>query len=125
MSTEDRNIEGSVVQVLEEDQLVINRGRDDGVKFGDKFLVYFVGPNLTDPETNEDLGPLEIVRGSGVVTHIQNRIATIMSDNFLPIQKTFKRGLFSALPEEVVESPRERLPFRKPKRGDRVKLMQK
>lgn len=70
----------SVVKVLDEYTVVINRGREHGVSKGDYFLVYCVdSEELTDPETGESLGHLEIVRGTGSVIHVQQKISTLKS----------------------------------------------
>jgi len=60
-------------------EVVINWGSDHGVKVGDRFLVFGYGPRIIDPESGEDLGVLEVVRGRGIVTHVQDRIATVRS----------------------------------------------
>jgi hypothetical protein len=58
-------------------EIVINRGSRQGVKPGDRFLVFGIGPHITDPDTGEDLGQLELVRGRGEVVHVQEHLATI------------------------------------------------
>jgi hypothetical protein len=60
-------------------ELVIEWGTEHGVKVGDRFLVFGYGPRLSDPDTGEDLGILEVVRGRGIVTHVQDRVATLRS----------------------------------------------
>jgi hypothetical protein len=66
-----------VVSVIDHYRCVINRGSDDGAALGDKFIIYGLGPEITDPETGENLGILEIVRGKAKVTHLQPRLATL------------------------------------------------
>ena len=77
-----------IVHVGEEDrvestfgpmEVVINRGLRQGLKQGDRFLVFGIGPRIVDPDTGEDLGELELVRGQGKIVHLQNDIATIRS----------------------------------------------
>jgi hypothetical protein len=58
-------------------EIVINRGSGQGVKAGDHFLVFGIGPHIVDPDTGEDLGVLELVRGRGEVVHVQEHLATI------------------------------------------------
>jgi len=58
-------------------EVVINRGARDGVKRGDRFLVFSIGPHVNDPDTGEDLGEIELVRGRGEVVHVQEQMATI------------------------------------------------
>jgi hypothetical protein len=60
-------------------ELVINRGAEDGLKLGQRFLVFGQGPELTDPDTGESLGQLELVRGRGEVVHLQENMATLRS----------------------------------------------
>jgi len=38
-----------VIKVLTEEKIVINKGRNDGVKVGQKFLIYGIGEELFDP----------------------------------------------------------------------------
>ncbi len=58
-------------------EVVINRGSAQGVKTGDRFLVFGIGPHIADPDTGEDLGVLELVRGQGRVVHVQEHLSTI------------------------------------------------
>ena len=58
-------------------EVVINRGAEQGVKLGDRFLVFGDGPQIVDPDSGKDLGQLELVRGQGEVVHVQERLATI------------------------------------------------
>jgi hypothetical protein len=72
-----------IVHVIDPDatyaptEVVINRGAQQGIKLGDRFLVFGEGPNITDPDTGKDLGKLEVVRGRGEVVHVQDNLATI------------------------------------------------
>lgn len=68
-----------VAKVIDEFRVVINKGSDDGLKQGDKYLVYGLGEDIIDPVTYESLGQLEIVRGRAKVVHLQARIATLES----------------------------------------------
>jgi hypothetical protein len=58
-------------------EVVINHGAHQGVKLGDRFLVFGIGPRIVDPDTHEDLGELELVRGRGEVVHVQEHMATL------------------------------------------------
>ena len=49
-------ITGRVADILNERELVINRGRDSGVKEGTKFKVMEPERIVRDPETREELG---------------------------------------------------------------------
>lgn len=123
-----RSFPGLVVRKVDEYQLVINRGYSDGVEKGDLFMVYYVEPEeLIDPETNESLGKLEVVRGTGKAVHVQEKITTIKSNMMENISgKTIRRSSspFAAIGvgTETIEQPtKELLPFDSPDVGDKVK----
>lgn len=104
-------------------ELVTNRGRNQGVKLGDRFLVFTFGPGMFDYETRESLGRIEIVRGRGEVIHVRDNLSTPRSVEQKPGSpgKRIVRmhGRFGRETEE--ELPREILPFKGAARGDLVK----
>jgi len=131
---ENMNIENypaSVVKVIDEYTIVINRGSDHGVSKGDQFLVYFVDPEgLTDPETGESLGNLEVIRGTGSAIHVQQKICTIKSNRNVSRGRVIRRtsnpafGLLGSLgaEKETIEEPeKEALPFDDAEVRDKVK----
>ena len=126
-----------VAQVVDIYRLVLNVGKRDGIAAQDKFLIYGLGGEVTDPETNENLGPLELVRGRGIVEHLQDSMCTIQStmQRQMPgVKKVYQResatkgiesarmGILSTLDpqiQEVEEPPRSVIePFYSPKVGD-------
>lgn len=121
-----------VAQVIDDYKVVINRGADDGIKEGMRFLVYGIGDEVIDPETDEPLGRLELVRGKGKVIHVQPRFATIESIEQTRIPGANRRirdplrlfGYSSAALGSIEETDPDRyedMPFENPQRGDQVK----
>lgn len=116
-----------VAKVQDETNVVINRGSNHGVKKGQRFMIYRVTDEmLQDPDTGEELGKLEIALGTGKVIYVQDKWATIESDQPLPPQsRIVKRpiGSFAFMGnEEITESFSEgKLPFNDPERGDYAK----
>lgn len=55
---------------------------DKGIQLGKVFLVVGLGETIIDPDTKESLGELEIVRGRARVSHVQEKIATLVSAEF-------------------------------------------
>jgi hypothetical protein len=117
----------NVVRVIDRYKLAINRGLEDGLRLGQRILVYKLSnEEIIDPNTEESLGYLEIVKGTGKVIHIQDRLSTIESDK-KEIKRTINnynnpyipRG-FSSSASEVIEST-ELIPFDNPELGDLVK----
>lgn len=69
-----------VVKVIDYIRVAISKGSKDGISIGDKFLLFELDKDiLYDPETKEALGQLEITKGRGIVTHVQDHIATLQS----------------------------------------------
>ncbi|WP_234180017.1 hypothetical protein [Sphingopyxis sp. NFH-91] len=68
-----------VASVIDDRRVVLNVGSNDGVKIGQTYLIYGIGQNVVDPETGEDLGTLELVRGRGKVEHLQPAMCTVRS----------------------------------------------
>jgi hypothetical protein len=118
----------TVVKVIDEYTVVINRGADHGITKGDAFLIYFIEPEeLIDPDTGDSLGQLEIIRGTASATHVQAKMATIKSNRFLMRGKVVRKhtGAFAALSglgNEVIEAPeKEDVPFDDVELNDKVK----
>lgn len=68
-----------VVKVLDDYSIVVNRGTDHGLKLGNQFLIIGLGEVIRDPDTNEDLERLEIVKGKVEIVHAQEKISTLKS----------------------------------------------
>ncbi len=118
-----RPFPATVAEVLDPMRVVINRGTKDLVKLGKRFLIYGIGPEIEDPETGKPLGRVELVRGTGVVIHAQEQMATIESDRTDPPQRRVIKTYLSVLgpQEETVYSSSSRNPFDAPATGDLAK----
>jgi len=61
-STSSSSLEGEII-AINNDYVLINIGRQNGVKVGDRFGVFSLGLGLTDPLTNADLGDIYVKMG--------------------------------------------------------------
>src|SRR5574344_1338088 len=122
-----------VIKVIDNKTLVINAGFKKNIIDNYEFLVYEIGEELFDPDTNESLGKLKIIKGTAKPIHIQENMTIIQSNkyNIVEDKKIVKKSnqglLFSGtLIEEVIE-PREKTikPFDNPNIGDFVKILNK
>lgn len=119
-----------VIKVIDETTIVINAGEEDGITKSSEFLIFELGEELFDPETEEKLGRLEVVKGTGEPIHIQNKLTTVRSNIFShPFEKRRiikKSGaiLFISPHEEVIETGDKKIePFKQVHIGDLVKII--
>ena len=69
-------VEGKVAKVLGSNEIVLNRGRNDGVRTGMVFEVFAPeGEEVWDPDTGETLGTVEDVKASAEVTEVKDRLS--------------------------------------------------
>jgi len=113
----------NVADIINPLRLVINRGENDGVRLQQRVLVYSVSnEEIKDPNTGESLGYLEIVKGTGRVVHLQDKLATIESDKTRSyLRKLVSSYTFSVPREQEVIEVSEPVPFEDPEVGDLVK----
>ena len=108
-------IKGKVIKVMSGTDVVINKGAEDGVRAENRFLVYRLGEEMFDPDTNESLGTLELVCGEGKPEHIQERFTTLRScrTQQLGRRTIIKSPAFFMAPEreEIYEPQTDILPF--------------
>lgn len=115
-----------VVKILDNYKLVINAGSEQHVSVGQKFLIYSLSDEeIIDPDTKQSLGYLEIVKGTGVVTHVQGTMSTLESDIYHSSSKKVKRtspfSVIGSSVEEEIESEKTQEPFDDPQIGNFAK----
>lgn len=112
----------TIAIVINDYRVVINRGTLHDVREGQRFLIYNLSEEeIRDPSTNEPLGKLEIVKGTGKVIHVQDQIATIESDR--RERKIIRRKPVFSIGRDTEEEvlPGYLVPFDNPEVGDKVK----
>lgn len=66
---------GKVARILSDEEVVLNVGSEDGVKENMEFVIFAESEHVYDPETGEDLGPIETVKGRVRVYHVMDKIS--------------------------------------------------
>ena len=66
-------IRTTIATVVDPTTVVIAAGADHGVREGMEFVIYDLSETIRDPETDEDLGRLELVKGRVVAEHVQEK----------------------------------------------------
>ena len=66
---------GKVAKILNDRELVINKGTKDGLQLGDKFKLMELSDEILDPDTQESLGSMEreIIRVK--IVHVERLMA--------------------------------------------------
>lgn len=120
--------QAKVVYIQDDYKISLNIGSDDGVKEGQRYLVYELSnEEIIDPDTKKSLGFLELVKGTGTVIHVQDKMCTIESDkyDYQNTKRTIVKsnpflGAFST-PTEQIESEKVKKPFENIDTGDLAK----
>jgi hypothetical protein len=91
---------GQIARILSEIEIIINVGKSQGVKRGIEFVIFSEGDHVTDPETGEDLGPIETVKGRVKVTHVMDSMSraktlTYLAGGSVSLQAAISSGLLS------------------------------
>ena len=116
--------QAKVVYVSEDGiQVSLNVGKENGVSQGDSFLIYELSDHeIIDPDTNESLGYLEFVKGTGKVVHLQDKMCTIASAKYKnpaptkTIKKEHSNPMFASfiaptIEETIIEGEKVQIPF--------------
>jgi hypothetical protein len=119
MPNSDQILDFKVAGIVDKYRVVINRGSNDGIEIGDRFLILSIGEELFDPDTSESLGCVEVIKGKGEVTHVQEKMATLQTTDTHEI-KTRPSGLSAAALFQVQGTVVEKEPkaFIDPEVGD-------
>jgi hypothetical protein len=122
-----------VVQIVDPDltgapiEVVIDVGAQQGVKPGDRYLVFGEGPDIRNPYTGKDTGPLELVRGRGKVVELRDRSATVRSVEWRLATKPQSGSNFTGIrlrPGKLIEGdpdPNMTMPFEHVRLGDQAR----
>ena len=112
-----------IVNILAPYRLVMNRGERNRIQVGRRVLIYGISEEeIIDPNTGESLGFLELVRGTGRIIFVQDKISIIETDQ----KKTYRKRIensslgLRSYKSEVAESD-ELKPFDNAQVGDLVK----
>lgn len=64
-----------VIEILDENSIVINYGRNNGAKEDDRIRVVEIGPKIIDPYINKSLGTLDSVKATLSLTTVYERFS--------------------------------------------------
>lgn len=109
-----------IAKIIDRFKVVMNAGSNQKISKGQKFLIYELSDEeIIDPDTNKSLGFLEIVKGTGIVTNVQENMSTLESCGRDTSSKKIRRsGIWNDTVEEVDSTLK---PFDAPEVGDFLK----
>lgn len=75
-------VEGKVAKILGNNEIVINRGKDSGVRKGMLFEIFAPGgEEVWDPDTGETLGTVEDIKAKAEVIEVKDRLSVARLQN--------------------------------------------
>ncbi len=87
-------IEGKVAAVLNERELVLNIGSEEGVEVGMRFKILYVGGiEITDPDTHEPLGSVEWPKTEVKIVSVQPHMAVGRTFRTITVPASGQRSL--------------------------------
>lgn len=70
-------MEGKVIRILNDTELLINLGSNDDVRHGQKFEIYEPGESVKDPSTHESLGTLDYIKANVEATEVHEAFSVV------------------------------------------------
>ena len=102
--------EMKIAKIINTKQVVVNAGRNAGLKVGDKLEIIdkFGDSPIIDPDTGEDLGTLDLPKGFLSVTQVYSRMAIAESPR-VPMLPTMNinSALFPAAQKDLNVDPEQ------------------
>lgn len=101
--------EFKVVKILDEYNLIINAGTKHGIKQNDEFQILDKkGSEVIDPDTQEVIGQLDLIKATVNVTELQEKMCICSSKHTVKINSPFSAGL-SSITDNLSFSEQEKL----------------
>lgn len=72
---------GKVLRIFDETSLLVNIGKKDGLKRGDRLAVIEKGEEVKDPDSGESLGALEYIKAELVAADVQERLSILRTES--------------------------------------------
>lgn len=87
-------IMGKLARILSDEEVVLNVGSEDGVEEDMEFVIFSESDHILDPETGDDLGAIETVKGRVKVYHVMEKMSRATSLTYQvrvpsPYERTF------------------------------------
>lgn len=92
-----------VIKIIDEYNIVINAGSLDGIKEDDLLEIYVKGDSVIDPETQEDLGTLDLIKATLLVKKAYDKMSVCGN------QSSSKKSLLNPLNDLMYQHTYDKL----------------
>lgn len=76
-------LKGKIIKILDKKRIIVDIGFNQNIKKDMKFFIYDEGDEVRDPQTNEFIDRLEIVKHRLKVSHIQEKFSIMRSNEYV------------------------------------------
>lgn len=90
-------IMGKVARILGDEEVVLNVGSEDGVEEDMEFVIFSESDHIWDPETRDDLGAIETVKGRVEVYHVMEKMSRARTSTYQVRRPSVYEQLLSRL----------------------------
>ena len=95
-----------VVKIIDDTTLIINAGSNNNVEIGDIMEIHGKSETIFDPDTNEDLGKMDIIKDSLKVTKVYEKMCVCESSYISSYVSTIlSTSLFSSSQRKLDVEP--------------------
>lgn len=94
-------MEGKVIRILSDTELLINLGSNDDVHYGQEFEIYEPGETVEDPSTHESLGTLDYIKANVEATEVHEAFSVV--SHITTSTETISRGGLAAFAQSSHE----------------------
>lgn len=75
-------IKGKIIRILNKEQVIVDKGSNDGVVIGMKFGIIGISEDIIDPKTGDNLGKFEMYKQKLKVVALSEKISIMQSDEY-------------------------------------------
>ncbi|UOE96045.1 hypothetical protein [Alkalihalobacillus sp. LMS39] len=72
-----------IIKIIDEYMVVVNVGAIDGANIGDLLEIYQIGEEIKDPDTNEPLGTLDLIKGKIKIINVYKNFSLCKTAEYL------------------------------------------
>ena len=84
---------GKIARIVSDTEVILSVGADDEVKEGMEFVIFQEGDHVYDPDTQEDLGAIEILKGRVKVAHVMPKMSLARTLTYQVYQPSFATSI--------------------------------